>query len=78
MGPTFTEPPGASQYISECRLVDMFFTGTDLTVKEKIIHNFTRSSNLRIVISTIAFGMGIDCPDVRMIVHLGAPDCVET
>ena len=56
----------------------MFFTRTDLAVKEKIIQKFTRSSNLRIVISTIAFGMGIDCPDAHMIVHLGEPDCVDT
>ena len=30
------------------------------------------------VIATIAFGMGIDCPDVRQIAHVGMPDDTES
>ena len=78
MGLGFTEPPGVSKNIVECRLVDMFFKGTAIDVKEKIIANFTTASPLRIVISTVAFGMGIDCPDARLVVHLGAPSDIET
>ena len=79
MGKEFTEPPGASERIVGCRLVDMFFKGTDPTVKSEIISNFTKPcSTLRIVISTVAFGMGIDCSDVRMILHVGVPSDVET
>lgn len=51
--------------------------GTDADVKNKIVANFTHDSPLRIVISTVAFGMGIDCPDVRLIVHLGCPEDIE-
>ena len=29
MGPMFMEPPGASQRIIDCRMVDMFFKGTE-------------------------------------------------
>ena len=32
---------------------------------------------LRIVICTIAFGMGVDCPDLRQIVHWGVSSDVE-
>ena len=78
MGLEFTEPPGASDKIINCRLVDMFFKGTDTEVKNQIISNFTKESFLRIVISTVAFGMGINCPYVHLIIHLGAPSDIET
>lgn len=55
----------------------MFFKGTYSDVKAQIISNFTKSSPLRIVIATVAFGMGVDCTDVGLIVHLGAPEDVE-
>ena len=77
MGLNFTEPPGVSQRIPQCRLVDMFFKGTADDVKNAIVSNFTNESSLRIVISTVAFGMGINCPDVHLIIHFGCPEDVE-
>ena len=58
MATEFTEPPGALPRIPECRLVDMFIKGTETEVKDCIIRHFTRPSPLRIVITTVAFGMG--------------------
>ncbi len=77
MGDEFTEPARASLLFTEHRLVEMFFQGTESLIKEAVIHNFTHSSSLRIVICTVAFGMGINCPDVRLIVHLGPPSDPE-
>ena len=40
--------------------------------QENWINNITR-----IIVCTNAFGMGIDKPDVRLVIHYGVPDCIE-
>ena len=35
------------------------------------------STKLRIVIATLAFGMGLDCPNVRCIIHWGPSSDAE-
>lgn len=40
--------------------------------QENWINNATR-----VIVSTNAFGMGIDKPDVRVVVHYDVPDCIE-
>ena len=75
----FTEPPGQSEAKVEYRLVDMFTSVTHPVVKEQIIKSFkTPTAPLRIVISTIAFGMGVDCNEVYQIIHVGPPEDVES
>ena len=79
LGQAFTEPPGVSIRQPQNRLVDMFCSGTQKEVKDDIIRLFKEpSSHLRIVIATIAFGLGIDCPDVRQVVHFGPPEDIES
>ena len=34
-------------------------------------------NKMRVIVCTNAFGMGIDKPDVRLVVHAEAPDCLE-
>ena len=75
----FTEPPNESIAVPEYRLMDKFTSGTQLEVKEKIIKSFKcPTAPLRIVVATIAFGLGIDCPNVRYIIHVGPPDDIES
>ncbi len=36
------------------------------------------SSRIRIVFATEAFGMGVDIPDIRRVVHVGPPRTIES
>ena len=77
LGRCFTYPQGAPD-ISKYRRVEMFHSCTESSVKEQIIKSFTEiDSCLKIVVATIAFGMGIDCPNIRRVIHFGPASCVE-
>lgn len=57
----------------------MFTACTHPAVKDSILASFTTAqSTLRIVVATIAFGMGLDCPNIRRIIHLGPPNDIES
>ena len=73
----FTEPKNAPD-LTKFRMVEMFLSVTDQKHKDSIISMFTRESHLRIVIATVAFGMGVDCPDIRQVIHVGLPDDIES
>ena len=76
----FTEPAGYPD-LPQFRIVDMFTSGTHTFVKESIVSSFTKPSSeslLRILIATVAFGMGVNPPDVRYIYHCGPPHDIET
>lgn len=57
------EPKDAPD-LAKFRLVDVFTSVIDQHQKDGIISAFSRKSQLRVVIATVAFGMGVDCPDV--------------
>ena len=71
------EPIGAPD-LPESRLFDYFASATHASIKDCILKSFTQpSSPLQIVIAMIVFGMGIDTPDIRYVVHWGPPEDVE-
>ncbi|KAF1976429.1 ATP-dependent DNA helicase [Bimuria novae-zelandiae CBS 107.79] len=54
-----------------------FHAGMDTDVKMRTQDAFFASDNM-IVVATIAFGMGIDKPNIRNIVHFDIPDSIES
>lgn len=78
LGSMFTDPPDAPD-LSCFRVVDMYTSCTEEGVKTQILKSFnTEESPLRVVIATIAFGMGVDCKGVRQVIHFGATDDIES
>ena len=70
LGPKYT----INGSLDECRnrVVDMFHSDTEPSIKEEILKNFsTPLHHLRVVIATVAFGLGVNIPDIRTVVHFG-------
>lgn len=53
-----------------------YHAGLDNTVRQKYLNRFLMEDSL-IVVATVAFGMGIDKPDVRFVAHLDLPRSIE-
>lgn len=78
LGAEFTEPIAAPN-LPRFRLVDMYTSVTQKEVQESILKSFSSSNApLRLVICTIAFGMGIDCMDVKQVIHWGPSSDIES
>ena len=74
---SLSDPPGYYD-ISRCAIVDKFSTCNSPAVKNQILSSFsTPNGRLQVVIATIAFGMGIDCPNIRQIIHWNPPSDME-
>ncbi|EGD56362.1 RecQ family ATP-dependent DNA helicase [Gordonia neofelifaecis] len=53
-----------------------YHAGLDRGVREDTLHRFLREDGI-VVVATIAFGMGIDKPDVRFVAHVDLPKSIE-
>ena len=59
-------------------ICEMYSASTAEVVKDEILQSFMNpSGHIRIVIATIAFGMGLDAPDVRQSIHFGPSDSIQ-
>jgi ATP-dependent DNA helicase RecQ len=54
-----------------------YHAGLDASVRKRHQDRFLREDNM-VMVATIAFGMGIDKPDVRFVAHLDLPKNIES
>ena len=77
LGGEFTHPPNYPD-VHQFRLVDLYTRVSTVPMREKVLNSFTKpDSTLKLLIATTAFGMGVDCRDIRTIIHWGAPSDIE-
>ena len=77
LGRYFTYPVGAPN-LQHFRLVDIYTSASTVSMREQLLTSFSDSGHpLRLLIATTAFGMGVDCRDIRRIIHWGPPREIE-
>jgi len=60
------------------RIVEMMHSQTPNSVKDHILEQFSKTDgHLRVLIATIAYGMGVNCKGVRRVIHLGPSKTIE-
>jgi ATP-dependent DNA helicase RecQ len=82
-GTAIVYAPTRKQADEECRRlaargwqVRVYHAGLDGTTRERAQRDFA-DGLAEVVVATNAFGMGIDRPDVRAVIHLGPPGSIE-
>ena len=66
-----------AQIISEAGITATFYhAGLDACEKDKRQRKW-QENKYRVMVATNAFGMGIDKPDVRVVIHVDCPDSIE-
>ena len=54
----------------------VYHGGLDVSVKQQAHHDFVKGK-VKVIAATIAFGMGINKSDVRVVIHYGSPKNIE-
>ena len=66
----------ANELVKEGISATFYHAGLDNAMKDERQHQWT-SDQVRVMVATNAFGMGIDKPDVRLVIHIDCPDSLE-
>ena len=77
LGPDITDPSGVPSDLQH-RLIDVFTAASDSDVREEVLKEFCKvASTLRLLIATTAFGLGVDCKDIKRVINYGTPGTLE-
>ena len=75
--PTRKQAAEESERLAECGWrARSYHAGLDGRTRDTVQRDFAEGG-LEVVVATNAFGMGIDRPDVRAVIHLGPPGSIE-
>ena len=66
----------AEQLAKTGRPTRAYHAGLDPQARARNQHDFVASEDM-VIVATVAFGMGIDKPDVRFVAHAGLPKSIE-
>ncbi len=66
----------AASLVKTGRPVRVYHAGLDPAIRAKNQADFVASEDM-VMVATVAFGMGIDKPDVRFVAHAGLPKSIE-
>ena len=73
----FTYPHGYPN-LADYRRVEMFTRVLTVNKRTQVLSSFSNSeSPLKLIVSTSAFGMGVDICDIKRIIHWGLPTTIE-
>ncbi|HEX8446781.1 MAG TPA: DNA helicase RecQ [Sphingomonas sp.] len=71
-----TEKLAAALAVSTGRPTRAYHAGLDASIRARNQEAFVTSEEM-VMVATVAFGMGIDKPDVRFVAHAGLPKSIE-
>ena len=64
---------------SHHNIVDMFNKACSIKKCQEVLESFcAKDSTLRVIVASTSFGMGVDCADIRKIIHWGPPEDLDT
>lgn len=66
-----------AQFLKEAGLACGHFHGGMLPADKRTVQEAFLAGSLRVIAATNAFGMGVDKPDVRLVIHLDTPGSLE-
>ncbi|NMG72615.1 RecQ family ATP-dependent DNA helicase [Parazoarcus communis] len=66
-----------SSFLKEAGLACGHFHGGMLPTEKRAVQEAFLAGSLRVIAATNAFGMGVDKPDVRLVIHLDTPGSLE-
>jgi len=77
LGPSITDPACLPNLLG-IGLIDLFTAASKPEMREMILKEFCRANtSLRLIVTSSAFGLGVDCPDISRIIHCSAQNTLE-
>ncbi len=66
-----------ANYLQENGITSTFYHGGLLAKKKEVNFKLWMKNDVQVMVATNAFGMGIDKPDVKTVIHLNLPENIE-